>query len=127
MNVEISTSETLTTLAERDHIQRRLRHALGDNAAEITQVQVWIVGLLRDEEDDAQYCLINVKLNDGNLIACDGTDCDLQAAIGHATRRVCLEVSRNLDLRQPKDADQIDSATPWYRDAAVADYDQNTI
>jgi ribosome-associated translation inhibitor RaiA len=100
MNLEISTSETSTTPAERQYIRRRLLHALSENETHITQVQVWIVGILLANGDDAQYALINVKLDDGSLIACDGTDEELKVAISHATQHLCLEATRNLELRQ---------------------------
>jgi ribosome-associated translation inhibitor RaiA len=95
MNIEISTSETSATLAERDYIYHRLQNALSEHEAQITQAQVWIVGIVCADAQDAQYALINVKLDDGNLIACDGTDADLKTAINYATQRLCLEVTRN--------------------------------
>ena len=100
MNVEISTSETSTTTAERQYIRSRLQHTLSANEIHITQVQVWIVGILLANGDDAKYTLINVILNDGSLIACDGTNEELKVAISHATQRLCLEVTRNLKLQQ---------------------------
>ena len=100
VNVEISTSETSTTPAERQYIRRRLLHALSENETHITQVQVWIVGILLANGGDAQYALINVKLDDSSLIACVGTDEELKVAISHATQHLCLEVTRYLELRQ---------------------------
>ena len=100
VNVEISNSETSTTPTERQHIRRRLMHSLSENKSHITQVQVWIAGILLANGADAQYALINVKLDDGSLIACDGTDAELKEAINHATQNLCLEVTRNLELRQ---------------------------
>ena len=107
MNVEISTRETSTTPAERQYIRRRLQHALRENETQITQLQVWIVGILLANGDDAQYALINVKLNDGSLIACDGTDKELKVAIAHATQQLCLEVTPVLNLLQ-KTATEVD-------------------
>ena len=100
MNVEISTSETSTTTAERQYIRSRLQHALSEKETHITQVQVWIVGILLANGDDAKYALINVILNDGSLIACDGTNEELKVAISHSTQRLCIEVTRNLKLWQ---------------------------
>jgi hypothetical protein len=100
VNVEFSTGETSTTPAEREYIRRRLRHALSENETHITQVQFWIVGILLANGDDAQYALINVKPDNGSLITCDGTDAELKEALSHATQHLCLEVTRNLELRQ---------------------------
>ena len=113
MNLEISISETSTTPAERQYIRRRLQHALREIETQITQVQVWIVGILLANGDDAQYALINAKLADGSLIACDGTDEELKVAINQATQHLCLEVTRILELLQKKatEVDPINWAT----------------
>lgn len=127
MNIEISTSETSTTAMQRDYIIRRLRLALSEHESRITQVQIWIVGILRADGNDAQYALINVKLDDGSLIACDGTDSDLRTAISHATRRVCLEVERNIDLQKKTTTGSISSTPSWHRDIAATDHRRDSI
>ena len=118
MNIEISASETFPTQADRDDIRRQLEYALRDYAAHIAQVQVWMVGIVRGDEDEAQYCLINVKLADGSLVACDGTDALLRTAISRAAERVSWEVARNLGDSLGKASERIDASSPLYRASA---------
>jgi ribosome-associated translation inhibitor RaiA len=115
MNIEISSSDTFLTQEVREYIRRRLGNALSENATDIEQVQVWMVGLVLSDADEAQYCLINVKLTDGSLIACDGTDADLKTAVSHALERLSREVARNLRQRRKQPVEHIRGPAGSYR------------
>jgi ribosome-associated translation inhibitor RaiA len=115
MNIEISASETFLTQEEREYIRRRLVNALSGNETDIEQVQVWIVGIALDDADEAQYCLINVKLASGRLIACDGTDAVLKTAVNRALEKVNWEVARNLRQRRNQPVERSHSPAGSYR------------
>jgi ribosome-associated translation inhibitor RaiA len=120
MNIEISSSDTFLAQEVREYIRRRLGNALSENATDIEHAQVWMVGIVLSDADQAQYCLINVKLTDGSLIACDGTDADLKTAISHALERVRREVARNLRQRRKQSAEHIHRPAGSYRKVTEA-------
>jgi ribosome-associated translation inhibitor RaiA len=120
MNIEISSSDTFLTQEVREYIRRRLGNALSENATDIEQVQVWMVGLVLSDADEAQYCLINVKLTDGSLIACDGTDADLKTAVSHALERLSREVARNLRQRRKQPVEHLHGPAGSYRKVTEA-------
>jgi len=107
VNIDISASETFLNHEERAYIKRRLESALGENETRIEQVQVWVVGILQTGADEAQYCLVNVKLTDGSLVACDGTHAALTTAINHAVERVSREVARTHERRPRQSIERI--------------------
>jgi ribosome-associated translation inhibitor RaiA len=115
MNIEISASETFLTQEEREYIRRRLENALSENETDIERVQVWMVGIVLADADEAQYCLINAKLTDGSLVACDGTHTMLKTALNHAVERVSREVTRILRQRRKQSVGHIPNSAGSYR------------
>ena len=127
MNIDISASETFLTHEDREYIRRRLENALGGNDANIEQVQLWMVGILLADEDEAQYCLVNVKLTDGSLVACDGTHAALKTAINHAVERTSREVARILRQRRKQSVGHIPGSTGSYRNTTKAGHMPNRL
>jgi len=127
MNIEISASEILLTLEEREYIRRRLENALSENATGIERVQVWMVGIELTDEHEAHYCLINVKLIDASLLACDGTDAVLKTALDYAVERVSREIARNLQQRSKQPAGHIHGSAGSYRKLAQVEYTPGTV
>ena len=59
--------------------------------------EVWLVGIMRADYAEAQYCMINVRLADGSLVACDGTDLELRTALNCALQHIHHEMSRSIE------------------------------
>lgn len=127
MNIEITTSETCLDEDDRALIQRRVKNALRDYHDDINQVQLWMVGILVADELESQYCLINVKMTDGSLVACDGTHSVLRTAINHAIERVGIEVDRNLGRRRRQSTTQIRRPGSSYHDPAASEQMSNRL
>ena len=120
MKIEITTSETYLDQDDRALIQRCVKNALRDYHDDIGQVQLWTVGIQVADELEAQYCLINVKLSDGSLVACDGTHSVLRTAISHAIERVSIEVDRNLRQQHRQSTARIRNAGRVHRNTPAA-------
>ena len=119
MRIEIHASETLPTAADRAYIERRLEQALAEYQAHVDVAQVWLVGIMRADYAEAQYCMINVRLADGSLVACDGTDLDLRTALNCALQHIHHEMSRTIE-RMP--AGRLAGADPdigWRADTTL--------
>jgi len=127
VNIDIIASETFLSEAERDYIRRRLEYGLGEHEPAIEQIQVWMVGIVAAGDDDARYCLINVKLVDGSLVACDGTDAEPQIAISRAAERVGVEVARILRRQRKKVVRIIDGLAGSYRRTPQASLSPNRL
>ena len=119
MRIEIHASETLPTIADKAYIERRLGHALADYSDHVDVAQVWLVGILHVDNAEAQYCMINVRLEDGSLVACDGTDPELRAALECALQHIHHEMTRTLERLHHNALDSADSDIAWQVDTAI--------
>ena len=81
MIVHIHNSETTPSLARDEFIRRRLVQALDMHAASIDQIDIWIIGIVRGERGPANYCKVDVTLDNGNRVGPVRYD-----------RKLCLEV-----------------------------------
>lgn len=96
MNVRIKFSEMSTSPVQSGIIRRRLDYALSANEADIDQVDVWIIGIKRDDGRRMKYCKVDVKLSSGNMVSSDSTEADVDIAIHRAVDRAGWEAARSL-------------------------------
>ena len=119
MRIEIHASETLPSADDKAYIERRLDQALAEYRDQVAGAQVWLVGILRTDYAEAQYCMINVRLRDGSLVACDGTDLELRTALDCALQHINHEMSRSLERLHHSRPDTVDSELAWQVDTTL--------
>ena len=119
MRIEIHASETLPTAADKAYIERRLEQALADYSEHVAVAQVWLVGIMRVDYAEAQYCMINVRLDDGSLVACDGTDLELRTALNCALQHINQEMSRTIERLHYNRLDTVDKDIAWQVDSTL--------
>ena len=104
MNIEIQSHNFPLTFTDDDYIRNMLIFALTTNQSDIDTVQVWIADVSGVESPRLNYCLIDVKLVNGNSIISDCSGSLVYIAIHRAADRAGWEVARSVGRQHLRDS-----------------------
>jgi len=126
MKIEIQSHNFPLTFADDDYIRSRLIFALTTNQSDIDTVQVWLADVSGAESNKIKYCLIDVKLVNGNSVISDCSDSGVYVAIHRAADRAGWKVARSVG-RQQRDPLQFESGRPSNNIRPETQYSQNLL